>query len=303
MQDMFNKIIIRAIKKQATDIHFKLQKEDCPILFRCQNELITYEYNEEGTQIKLFNYMKYLAGLDLNNRWLPQTGKILFMDQNINVSIRLSYLPSPHSESIVLRLLGVKTYRSLSELSCDHQFENLIKETTCHLQGLFLVSGATGSGKTTTMYAMIDELSQNRSLNIISLEDPIEITKNNCIQVEMNETLGITFEMTLKQVLRHDPDVIVVGEIRTAETAKIAVQCAQTGHLVLATIHAGSAYMTLKRLMSLEINPIDLEDVMSGIVYQELEYEQQRAYLKYDFLNKQDIIDLTHRFIKELQYG
>ena len=299
MKELLEKIIFYALQYNATDIHFYFQT-DVSIRFRIFGELVDYtKIDEEGD--KLMNYIKYQASINTNYKLLAQTGQFHIDMDKKRYELRVSYLPTHDFESIVIRILNNHKTVALQELTMLSDIQFFLEQLIHKEHGLFLVSGATGSGKSTTLYAIMDEIIKDKRKNIISIEDPIEIHKQGCIQVELNEKLGVTYHQTLHQILRHDPDVIVIGEIRDSDTAKIAITCALTGHLVLTTIHASNALMALKRLINLGVSSIDLEDVAIGSMSQRLKYDkinqkvivlaelidrkQIKEYLRYNTLN------------------
>lgn len=153
------------------------------------------------------------------------------------------------------------------------------------------MAGATGSGKSTTLYAILDKIIEMGGRNVVTLEDPIEIVKEHCLQIEMNESMGIDYYNSLKQILRHDPDVIMIGEIRDEKTAKLAITCALTGHLVLSTIHASNSLLVIKRMLNLGINETDLEDVLIGVVTQRIKYDRKnrKVIILPETMNKNQI--------------
>lgn len=290
MNELFDKILYRAITQNATDIHLYF-KDKLKIQFRIFGKLYLYEWIDYDVGSRLMNFIKYKASINTNYRLLPQTGDFHTTIQHQIYALRISFLPSIDFESIVIRILNNHKPISLYELTMLENVQNYLESLINQESGLFLICGATGSGKSTTLYALIDEISKQGIKNIITIEDPIEMKKEGCIQIELNEKLGITYQQTLHQILRHDPDVIVIGEIRNVDTAKIAVTCALTGHLVLTTIHASNARMALKRLMNLGVSQVDLQDVLIGSMAQKLKYdiENKRVIVLAEILDHQQI--------------
>ena len=201
---------------------------------------------------------------------------IHYIYQNQIYYLRISSLPGRELDSIVIRILNNHQQIALDKLTIFKETTVFLKHITTLEAGLFIVSGATGSGKSTTLYTVLKEILLHENKNVISIEDPIEIHLDECLQIELNEKLGITYHDTLKQILRHDPDVIMIGEVRDELTAKIAITCALTGHLVLTTIHASSALLSLKRLMNLGVHQIDICDVVIGAMSQRMKYDSQK---------------------------
>lgn len=292
MEELFDKVIYRALKQNATDIHFNLKKK-LQIFFRIFGELKKYDEIDLETGTKLMNYIKYRSLINTNYRLLPQTGNCRIEVSKKEYDLRISYLPSNDFESIVIRILNNHKPLTLQELTYQDDIRDYLSGLIQRTSGLFLICGATGSGKSTTLYTILDEIAKTAGKNIITIEDPIEIRKEKCLQIELNEKLGITYHQSLKQILRHDPDVIMIGEIRDEETAKIAITCALTGHLVLSTIHASRAPLALKRLINLGVDRIDIEDVVLGVMAQRLKYdiENARVIVLSELLDQKHIVE------------
>ncbi|WP_050635698.1 ATPase, T2SS/T4P/T4SS family [Candidatus Stoquefichus sp. SB1] len=290
MDELFDKVMYRALKMKATDIHMVLK--DCLyIRFRLFGKLKNYDCLENDLGSKLMNYIKYRALINTNYRLLPQTGDFSTTIHQKEYFLRISYLPSQNFESIVIRILNNHEIGTIEQLSYQDDIIHYLMWLTKQESGLFLISGATGSGKSTTLYTVLKEIIRHDNKNVITIEDPIEMQLENCLQIELNEKLGITYQDTLKQILRHDPDIIMIGEIRDVTTAKIAITCALTGHLVLTTIHASNALLSLKRLMNLEVNEIDICDVVIGAMSQRMKYDSknQRVIVLSEYMNKEEI--------------
>ena len=290
MDELFDKIAYRALQRNATDIHFIL-REKLSISFRIFGELLVYENLEFEIGSKLLNYIKYKASINTNYRLLPQTGQFNIKIQNNEYFLRVSFLPSTNFESIVIRILNNHKSLTIDEITLIPEIASFFHKIPILDSGLILISGATGSGKSTTLYTILDEIIDTQKKNIITIEDPIEMRKNDCLQIELNETLGITYKDTLRQILRHDPDVIMIGEIRDEETAQIAITCALTGHLVLTTIHASNAHLALKRLINMGVSQTDLSDVVIGSLSQKIKYDRKnkKVIILSELMNKENI--------------
>ena len=261
MDELFETIFFKALKADSTDIHFKLT-DHLSIQFRVFGELQPYQEYEKTTGAKIMNYLKYKSFINVNYKMVPQTGAFHYYLNEHIYFLRVSYLPGMDFESIVIRILNNHENITINEISEIDDFTFYLNEVCYQKSGLFLVAGATGSGKSTTLYAILDKIIEMGGRNVVTLEDPIEIVKEHCLQIEMNESMGIDYYNSLKQILRHDPDVIMIGEIRDEKTAKLAITCALTGHLVLSTIHASNSLLVIKRMLNLGINETDLEDVL-----------------------------------------
>ncbi len=292
MEELFDKIFYRAMQQHTTDIHLIL-KEELKIHFRILGQLQYYDDMDYDIGSRLMNYIKYKASINTNFRLMPQTGQFVVVHHQRELYLRVSFLPSIDFESIVIRILNNHEPLSIHEITQLPDILNFFQSVPFLTSGLILISGATGSGKSTTLYTLLDEVIKSQKKNIITIEDPIEMRKEDCLQIELNEKLGITYEHTLKQILRHDPDVIMIGEIRDTKTAQIAITCALTGHLVLTTIHASNANLALKRLENLGVSKVDLEDVIVGSLSQRMKYD----------LNKKEVIVLSELMRKKDIYA
>jgi len=220
--------------------------------------------------LKIISKYKIMAGMDIAERRLAQDGSASFKFKNHAVDLRLSTAPTIEGESMVLRLLdpdsGLKTLNSIGFSKSD---EARIRKMLGKRQGLILVTGPTGSGKSTTLYAAMDLL-RGKGLNTISIEDPVEYRIDDIKQIEVNEQIGNTFPEILRHVLRHDPDIIVIGEIRDSKTAKIALKSALTGHLVISTLHTQDAAHAISRLLEMGIESYLIRDTLKAVLAQRL---------------------------------
>ena len=268
MNELFTKIMHHALQKQASDIHILLKDNSSNISFRILGKLLLYQSFELEDGKKLMNYIRFKSNIDINHSKKPQTGHFNYLLNKHIYYIRVSSLPGKDVDSLVIRILNNHTTLSINQLSVIPNITDFLVAMTKNSAGLCIVSGATGSGKSTTLYTLLDTIYSKYQKNIVTLEDPIEIKKDYCLQIQLNEKMGITYEDSLKQILRHDPDVIMIGEMRDSITANLAITCALTGHLVLATIHASNCLTTIRRLLNLGVLAIDLEDVLIGIISQ-----------------------------------
>lgn len=290
MDELFETIFFKALKADSTDIHFKLT-DHLSIQFRVFGELQPYQKYEKTIGAKIMNYLKYKSFINVNYKMVPQTGAFHYYLNEHIYFLRVSYLPGMDFESIVIRILNNHENITINEISEIDDFTFYLNEVCYQKAGLFLVAGATGSGKSTTLYAILDKIIEMGGRNVVTLEDPIEIVKDHCLQIEMNESMGIDYYNSLKQILRHDPDVIMIGEIRDEKTAKLAITCALTGHLVLSTIHASNSLLVIKRMLNLGINETDLEDVLIGVVTQRIKYDRKnrKVIILPETMNKNQI--------------
>lgn len=275
-EKIFKKLILNAINLNTTDIHLQLSNREQHCEFRTLNGLVemkTFKFDHS-----FFEYIKYIANLDLLTDLKPQSGRIKIKLNQVECFIRCAYFKNYLIETIVLRILNPKNLLTLKTLF--NEDSDYIEQKLDLPSGLILFSGSTGSGKTTSLFTCLKELKHKK---IYSIEDPVEYFYDHLVQLEVNSNQSFNFKEAIKQVLRHDPNIIVIGEIRDEIEAKSAIRCALSGHLVLSTIHSNSAEMTIKRLIDMEIDLSTLKDVIKLIVYQELNVNEEKNARKAKF--------------------
>lgn len=269
--------ILQAYMDGASDIHFETSREAIMVKFRLDGVMVTGE-TQAGVQFaeEVISRIKVMAQLDITERRRPQDGRIHWaLDSQTSMDLRVSIMPSIFGEDAVLRLLDKAQLRheqkslTLDSLGFDVRLAGAIRQMARSPHGMLLITGPTGSGKTTTVYAALSEVN-NGLEKIITIEDPVEYELPGVLQIPVNEQKGLTFATGLRSILRHDPDKILVGEIRDPETAEIAVQSALTGHLVFTTVHANSLFDVLGRFQHFSIDPFALASALNGIVVQRL---------------------------------
>jgi len=266
----FEKLISLAIKNNASDIHIEAQNEMLAIRFRI-NGILKRIFNFE---FSLFNILssiiKTLGSMDISILRLPQNGVFSSTINNIEYDFRVSILPNTYGESIVIRILNNQNAKiKLNQIGFEEKLYSTIKQNINQTQGLILVTGPTGSGKTTTLYSMLNSLNKHNK-KIITIEDPVEYKLDDITQISINNDIGLTYELVLKNVLRQDPDVILIGEIRDEEALNIAIQASLTGHLVIATLHTNDAIKTISRLFDLKAKPYLISSVLKLVISQRL---------------------------------
>ena len=268
---LVNRILARAIANQASDVHFEPFEDSYRIRLRRDGVLSTCEMPAMSLAPAISARIKVMARMDISERRLPQDGRIrLALSDVRQVDVRVNSVPTLWGEKLVLRILaGSSEARALGEIGMSSQQQAMYEGALCKSQGLILVTGPTGSGKTVTLYAGLKRLNDDER-NILAVEDPVEITLPGVNQVQVNSRIGLDFASVLRAFLRQDPDVIMLGEIRDQETAEIAVRAAQTGHIVLATLHTNSALETPGRLIDMGIPPFLLGSALSLVVAQRL---------------------------------
>jgi len=266
---MCNVLISDGIKNQASDIHIEPGVKFVQVRMRVDGVLREYMQIPKWLQSPLISRLKILAKLDIAERRVPQDGRIKVNLLHRSVDLRVSTLPTHFGEKVVLRILGNADVPSLQALGFSESQLPLVEGVLHQPQGMILVTGPTGSGKSTTLYSMVTAL-RSPQVNIITVEDPIEYQLPGINQVQVNPKAGLTFASCLRSILRQDPDVILLGEIRDLETAEIAFQAAMTGHLVLSTLHTNSSLATVARLLDLGVDPQLITSAVSMILAQRL---------------------------------
>ncbi len=265
-----NTIIEMAISKKASDIHIEPFKDEAKIRFRIDGYLREYRRIPISIYKGILTRIKLLSNLDISLKRIPQDGKYTFSINEKKCDLRISTIPTVFGEKIVIRILDKSNHCfALKDLKLNGNERKKIDNILNHSSGLILIAGPTGSGKTTSLYSFINEINKE-SLNIVSIEDPVEYTMKNVNQINVNLKSGLTFSNGLRSILRQDPDVIIIGEIRDEETAKIAVRAALTGHLVISTIHTKNSIGTIQRLLNMNVKSYLLVDALVGIVTQRL---------------------------------
>lgn len=265
---LVNEIIRQAINLGASDIHIEPREGGCVIRYRIDGVLAVSDAINDLSQVRrLINRIKVLGNIDVNNARIPQSGKIRFGQHDI----RVSTMPSVSGEKVVLRVLngGGGVIRNLKELGVPAEAEERLRKLFTRPYGIILVSGPTGSGKSSTLAAILKELSTDDTC-MITIEDPVEYRIPGAVQVNINDEAGLTFHETLREVLRQDPNIMMVGEIRDKETAEIAMQAANTGHLVFSTIHTNSAASAITRMNDMGVDGYLVADNIICIISQSL---------------------------------
>lgn len=263
-------IIMYSAKSGASDIHFDPREDGLMVRIRVDGELQDYTLIPDEYERNLTTRLKLLANMNITESRLPQDGSIKGTFGKLYLDMRVSSLPTNLGEKIVIRILDYS--RSLEGLESlgfnDKNFEKLTRMIAVP-NGIILVTGATGSGKSTTTYSILQELNKTET-NIITVEDPIEMNIEGLNQVQVNSEIGLDFATVLRSILRQDPNVILIGEIRDSETAKIAVRASITGHLVLSTIHTNNSLSTIERLLDMDVERYLLSSALTGIISQRL---------------------------------
>ncbi|PHV13526.1 GspE/PulE family protein [Chitinimonas sp. BJB300] len=273
---LVNSTLYDALKSGASDIHIESDNEGLVIKYRIDG-ILGPGNRVNGVELaeQTISRLKVMSELDIAERRVPQDGRFKALILDREVDFRVSIMPSIHGEDAVLRVLDKQAITSqmaglsLESLGLDPATRAIVRELAAEPYGMLLVTGPTGSGKTTTLYAALSEINDGTD-KIITIEDPVEYQLQGILQIPVNEKKGLTFSRGLRSVLRHDPDKIMVGEIRDPDTAQIAVQAALTGHLVLSTVHANSVFDVISRFLHMEVDPYSLVSALNGVLGQRL---------------------------------
>lgn len=267
---LVNQLLLSAVKQNASDIHIDPHENEVVVRFRVDGVLNVEKIFPKIMEKQLISRFKIISGLDITETRRPQDGRIKMVIENTKLDLRVSSLPTVNGEKLVLRLLNLKNnLGSINKLGLNEEnfkrFSSLIKRP----YGIILVSGPTGSGKSTTLYACLNDLN-TEDVNIITIEDPVELQLKGVNQIQVNPDVGLTFAAGLRSILRQDPNIIMIGEIRDTETAQIAVRSSLTGHLVFSTIHTNDSPGTVTRLIDMGIDPFLVASSLVGVVAQRL---------------------------------
>ncbi len=287
VEERLDLLIKEAITSKATDIHFSFTSQQSVISMRTLDGL--KPTISRDADYSLYQYLKFLSKLDLAASMKPQSGTFSIVVNDYLWHCRFSAIETFFSQNGVLRILNLSKIESLSDITSDSENVNTIRKLLNNQHGLLLFSGVTGSGKSTTMFSGLKDI---KGKSIYTLEDPVECLYPNLMQIQINEQTSLDFEAGIKQLLRHDPDIIVIGEIRSPQEAKAAIRCALSGHLVCATIHASSANQTIMRLLDFGCTKEELNQINLNIIYQNLIITDFKRSAQLEILQENDIIKI-----------
>lgn len=268
--DIVDEIIYNAASTGTSDIHFDPTETTVKVRYRIDGVLIDYITVPENIRKNLIARLKIISGMDITESRLPQDGAIKTTIKDIDLDMRVSSLPTNEGEKIVIRILDyTSAMKGIESLGFSDKNLDKVKQLMKEPNGIILVTGATGSGKSTTVYSVLQKLNTSE-VNLITVEDPVEMGIDGINQVQVNSDVGLTFANALRSILRQDPDVIMIGEIRDDETAGIAVRASITGHLVLSTLHTNNALNTIERLTDMNVERYLLASSLNGVISQKL---------------------------------
>lgn len=267
---LVNQLISNAVMQKASDLHFDPQETEVKIRYRIDGVLRTERSLPKHMQNMITARIKIMGNLNITENRVPQDGRIKTTINFRPVDIRLSTLPTIYGEKIVMRILDLSNAAtSIEQLGFSEQNEQLFRNMIARPNGIMLITGPTGSGKSTTLYAALSHLN-DEGVNIITVEDPVEYRLEGVNQIQVKEEVGLTFAAGLRSILRQDPDIVMIGEIRDLETAEIATRASLTGHLVLSTLHTNSAVESISRLEDMGIEPFLIASSLVGVMAQRL---------------------------------
>ncbi len=275
-----------ALKYDVTDIHFSLYDNgQVTIEMRIDGKI--YQLKQKDEDEHFFRYLMFKANLDVSSITIPQTGQFEMIINQKRLSLRFAVVSSHQMTSGVLRILSNHSLLSIQDLADDEEVIDYLSSICLEPNGLYLFSGPTGSGKTTTLYTLLHAC---KGKKIYTLEDPIEIYSNDYIQIQINELQGMSYSEGIKQLMRQDPDIIMIGEIRDSIAAQMAVRCALTGHLVVSSIHSSNTGTTIQRMLDLGVSEYQLFDVLKGISNQRLITKKDKSKIGiYEIMDNQEI--------------
>lgn len=285
MEEQLVDCLRMAIENHVTDIHFTSKDDHVVIELRTRNGV--RPLLPKQTDMQLLRYLMYRANINLANLFVPQTGSFHVIVDQVLYALRFALIHNEHMTSGVLRILNSSLDLTIDDLTnqieiIDH-FKTLIQET----YGLYLFSGPTGSGKTTTLYTLLNAIEHKK---IYTLEDPIEVVNAKYVQLQINEHQHFSYAEGIKQLMRHDPDIIMIGEIRDEVAANMAIRCALTGHLVMSSIHSFDCPATIDRMLELHGDKGQLKDVLKGVFNQRLiTLDTGKRYAEYTYYDQQQI--------------
>lgn len=280
-------ILEKAIEEDASDIHIEPHNNKLIIRARIDGELKQINKFKIEEYPLISRFIKLSAGMNITEKRLPQDGGIDTTVKELDIDIRVSTIPTIYGEKIVLRILNREKFlKNKIELGFSKEaiskMENIVNKNS----GIIIITGTTGSGKTTTLYSILNDL-RNTQKNIMTIEDPVEYRMEGINQIQVNDKVGLTFEKGLRAILRQDPDIIIVGEIRDAQTAKIAIRAAVTGHLVISTMHTKDALSSIERLLEMDIPLYLVSSSLIGVISQKL-IKKVCSHCSHDITIKED---------------
>lgn len=295
LKEIVEKKIIKAKQEEISDIHFSPKEDGVQIFYRKYNKLYFETTIEQEYYERILRYVKFKSSLDISVSIKAQDGSFIIKTKEDDVFVRVSTLPLLRGESLVVRLLKNKLKKDYKQLAYHENDLEEIKNNILNNNGLFIFTGPTGSGKTTIMYSILEEIVKSTNKKVITIENPIEIVNTNFVQVQINEERNINYSNSLKAVLRQDPDIIMIGEIRDEETVRNVFRATLTGHTVISTMHTKNVYGVIERFLDFGFLQSEIESILIGISNQRLilnEKEEIKCIFEYVLFNEiNDLIE------------
>ncbi|MDO4467305.1 MAG: ATPase, T2SS/T4P/T4SS family [Bacillota bacterium] len=299
MKKKLEHLIHFALAKKTSDIHFIQEKDSLQMQFRTEKGMEDI-YQDIWTK-EFFEYLKFISKFDLTNPFIPQSGQFQLEYKNKPIFCRFSIIVNKEVQTGVLRILSTSLQLRIEDLTYNKKHIESLRSICSFRQGLVISIGPTNSGKTTTLHAILHEIALQKRYKIVSLEDPIEIEDPEYLQLQINQAQGFTYEKGIEELLRHDPDIIFIGETRNAYTAKMVIRAALTGHLVFTTLHATNGLEAILRLQDFGIPLFDLQTTLITLLTQRLYHTKGGKTCIYEILSKQEIQELieTRKYPKQ----
>lgn len=287
-QENLHQLLEYASMRKATDIHLTLIHDHLEIQFRIREQIVPLI--QDLWDQSIFEYLKYIAGMDLTNPFIPQSGQFAWKLEGKTIFYRFSILRNQDLQTGVIRILNTHINMTIDELTTKQAHRDFLKQLIYARKGLVIACGPTNSGKTTTLHAILHAISKNSGHKVVSLEDPIEIEDPLYLQLQINEEIGFSYEKGIEELLRHDPDVLLIGETRNSYTAKMVVRAALTGSLAFTTLHASNTLEALERLYDLGITKYELKNTLTVLIGQRLyQASPNKKEIVYEILSGKDL--------------
>ncbi len=289
MEEILETLLKLALSKHASDIHFHSEHGQLSIQLRTMSGMEVLD--QDVWKPSFFEFLKFYSHFDLTNPYMPQSGHFEYSIYEKTIFCRFSVIANYEFQTGVLRILNANSNLKINDLTKNSEHIASLKSLCTMRQGLVISAGPTNTGKTTTLHAILHEIALEKRFKVVSLEDPVEIEDSLYVQLQINESIGFTYEKGIEELLRHDPDVIFIGETRNAYTAKMVVRAALTGHLVFTTLHAKNGLETIQRLYDFGLTAFDLQNTLSMILSQRLYSTDKKGGKQciYEILKKADI--------------
>lgn len=289
-----NELIENGVNQKATDIHFKVENNFIAIYFRKQQQLVFVTKITNEKYHHIINYLKFKSNLDISIKSIPQDAAYEWKIGQKIINLRISFVPLLQNESLVIRIINQQLVVLAKEMFFNVDEYNKIFEIIRNQVGLLVFTGPTGCGKTTTMYKVLRDLVELEHKKVITIENPIEIQNKNFVQLQIDEKRNFDYSKALKSVLRQDPDIIMIGEIRDLQTAKVVMQASLTGHRIITTMHTKDKYGVYERFLDFGFKASEITSVLIGVCNQRLLKKNGKQKVFIDSANQKELLDLIN---------